>query len=230
MLFLYIKLAGPIPFSVNSVTTNKSDTFQVIGEGKVVVRPDIAKIQVGVESQGSTVKLAQDQLNSAINKVSQSIKALGVDEKDIQTENYNIYPNRDYTSSSQKITGYSASSNLSIKIKDINKINFVLDAATASGANQVGGITFDVEDKTKAENQAREKAVKEAKKKAEEAAKVAGFRLGKIVNYSESFQGEGPPFLDFKSAQVSQAGGSPSQVEPGSNEVRVIVTLSYEVR
>lgn len=228
-LFIYNRFFGPLPFSVTSVATQKSDTFNVSGEGKVSVPPDIALINVGVQAQTPTVKAAQDQLNSNINQVSQAVKQLGIDEKDIQTSNYNIYPTYDYTSGSQRITGYSASSTLSIKVREIDKANSVIDAATANGANQVGGIIFEVDDKTKAENEARELAVSQAKKKAENAAKIAGFQLGRIVNYSESFGDFPGPILLRAQGSIENAPPATS-VEPGSNEITVIVTLSYELR
>lgn len=226
-LFVYTKLAGPIPFSVNSVTTNKTDSFSVTGDGKVTAKPDLATINVGVSAQGTTVKLVQDQMNSAINKVSQAIKNLGVEAKDIQTSNYNVNPSYDFNGGSQRINGYQASTNLVIKVRNLDKVNSVIDEATANGANQVGGINFDVDDKTQAENEARSQAVAQAKRKAEEAAKIAGFSLGKIINYSENF-GSNPRPIAIMAADKAQ--GSATQVEPGSSEIQVSVTLSYEVK
>ncbi|MBI5619816.1 SIMPL domain-containing protein [Candidatus Gottesmanbacteria bacterium] len=229
-LFAYTKLAGPIPFSVTSVTTQKTDTFSVGGEGKATVVPDIAVVNAGVSTQATTVKAAQDQLNKAINAVSDAVKKLDVDAKDIQTTGYNIYPSYDYTGSRQRITGYEASSNLTIKVRDIEKANSVVDAATAAGANQVGGISFDVDDKTKAQNEAREKAVAQAKQKAKDAAKIAGFTLGRIINYSEDFGGTPRPIPLMAKPEGVEGIGIPTQIEPGSSEISVTVTLSFEIR
>ena len=228
VLFIYNRFAGPVHFSVTSVSTQKSDTFNVSGEGKVSVPPDIVLINAGVTAQASTVKEAQNQLNASINRVSKALKQLGIEEKDIQTSNYNINPTYDYTSGLQRITGYSANSNLAIKVREIDKVNSVIDAATENGANQVGGIIFEVDDKTKAENEARELAVAEAKKKAENAAKIAGFKLGRIVNYSEGF-GDFPRPIPLR-AQGSEQEIAVTSIEPGSNEITVTVTLSYEIR
>ncbi len=229
LLFLYTKFFGPVPFSINSVTTTKSDTFNVSGEGKVSVVPDLAVVNVGVRAQGTTVKTAQDQMNAAINKVADAIKRLGIDPKDIQTTNYSINPDYDYSIQPQKIRGYTASSTIQIKIRDTEKVNAVLDASTANGANEVYGISFDVSDKTKAENEAREKAVADAKKKAEAASKIAGFKLGRLVNYSENFNGFPIP-IPLRSTAISEDIEPPKpQVEAGSTEVTVNVTLSYEV-
>jgi len=229
-LFAYTKLAGPIPFSVNSISTTKTDTFSVTGEGKVNAPPDIALVSVGVQAQAPSVKAVQDQLNKNINAVSAAVKSTGVDAKDIQTSGYNINPMYDYNGGAQRITGYQASTNLTIKVRAIDKANAVIDAATAAGANQVGGISFDVNDKTKAQNDARQKAVADAKFKAENAAKIAGFTLGKIINYSEDFGGAPRPIPMMAKAEVGLGAGAPTQVEPGTNEVTVTVTLSYQIQ
>lgn len=228
LLFSFTKIFGPIPFSVNSVTTTKSTTFDVIGEGKVTSVPDVVLVTVGIQANGSTVKAAQDQINATINKVSEAIKKLGVEKKDIQTQNYNINTDYDFSGGTQRIKGYSANTNLSIKVRQIDKANSVIDEATANGANQIGGINFDVSDKTKLENEARQKAVADAKKKAENAARITGFKLGRIINYTENLGGFPRPMTMFQAADI-KAQGSPTQIEPGSSEISVTVTLSYEI-
>ncbi len=227
LLFSFTKIFGPIPFAVNSVITTKSTTFDVVGEGKVTASPDVALVTVGIQANGQTVKQAQDQINTTINKVSDVIKKLEIDSKDIKTTNYNVNPTYDY-SNGQKITGYSASTNLSIKVRQLEKANSVIDNATANGANQIGGISFEIDDPTKLENEARQKAVDEAKKKAADAAKIAGFKLGRIINYSENSGGFSPMPLRAMSADKA-IGGVPTQVEPGSSEIVITVTLSYEI-
>jgi uncharacterized protein YggE len=229
-LFAYTRLAGPIPFSITSVTTQKTDSFTVTGEGKVFIKPDVARTTVGVQVNGATVKQVQQELNNKINQVSAAVKKTGVADKDIQTTNYWISPTYDYTAGSQRITGYSASTQLTIKAREIDKINEVIDAATDAGANTVGGVSFDVDDKTKAENEARTKAVAEAKAKAENAARAAGFQLGSIVNYSEGFGGYPGPIPMMAKAEGMAVDRAPTQVEPGSSEIVVTVSLSYEIR
>lgn len=229
-LFAFTKFVGPLPLSISSVTTQKTDTFTVSGEGKVTMIPDIAVVNVGVTAQGPNVSAVQKQLNTKMNAVTDSIKRLGIDAKDIKTSNYNISPMYDYSSSSQRVTGYQATSNLTIKVRKIDNANSVIDAATTNGANQVGGISFDVDDKTKAENQAREQAVADAKSKATVAAKAAGFHLGRIINYSEGGNSSPRPIpMMDKAMSVSAGAGVPTQVEPGTSELMMTVTLSYQI-
>lgn len=226
LLFGFIKLAGPIPFDVNSVATTKTDNFSVTGEGTSTQKPDTAMVNVGVSANGATVKVAQDQINSNINQVTQAIKNLGIDTSDIQTDNYNINPQYDFTNG-QKITGYSASTNLAIKVTDITKVNSIIDAATAGGANTVSGVQFTVADQQKAEDEARQIAVAQAKQKAQDAAKIAGFKLGRIINYSEDFGDQVPQPLPLAAPSVVK--DATTQVQLGSAQIKVTVTLSYEI-
>lgn len=229
LLFGYTKLAGPIPFSVNSVSTTKSSTFDVTGEGRATIKPDRAQVSAGVQATGTSSAQVQDQLNSTINKVTSAITGVGIDKADIQTANYNINPTYDYNGGNQKITGYSASTNLTVTVKDISKINAVIDAATTAGANNVNNLGFDNKDDSGARDQARKLAVEDAKKKAANIANIAGFRLGNIINYSEGGQGpSGPMPVLLRSDKA--IGGAPTEVQPGTNEVIVTATLSYEVR
>lgn len=241
MLFVYTKLAGPIPFDISSVTTSKSDAFSVTGEGRVKAAPDSATVRLGVVAQAPTSEAAKTALNTNINKVIEAVKALGVEEKNIKTENFNVYPeynngvkplapNSEPASDQNRISGYNANTNISVTVDNAEMANKVLDAGTAAGANQVGGVDFQVKDKDAAMNQAREMAVNDAKKKAEDAAKIAGFKLGKIINYSEGQNGGYPTPMFAKAEDARSSAGSATNVQPGENEIVINVTLSYEIR
>lgn len=229
ILFVYTKIIGPIPFSVNSVVTQKTTTFDVTAEGKVSAKPDTAFVNAGIQATSSTVKGVQDQINEVINKISQVLKQDGIDAKDIQTTNYNINPVYDYLTGTQKITGYSASANLFIKVKNIDKINEVIDIAVKNGANQISGLNFDVDDKSKLEETARQIAVNKARKKADNAARIAGFRLGRIVNYNENFNGQPRP-VPMLAGMAKTFESIDTKVEPGSADITISVTLSYEIQ
>jgi uncharacterized protein len=228
--FLYTKIFGPISFSVNNTTTTKTDVFSVSGEGKAIVKPDIANITVGINNSGSTTKQVQDKINSIIKNITNSLKKLGIDGKDIKTANYNISPTYDWTSGRQKITGFNANTNLSIKVRDIDKINEIIDSATANGANQIRGISFDVDNKTELEEVARKEAVTEAKKKAKDIAKITGFKLGKIINYSES-NNNTPRTIGYGGLGLKnmESTAVDTDIQTGSSEIKISVTLSYQI-
>jgi len=230
---VYSKFGNPLPFSINSTVTNKTDIFTVTGEGTISIQPDIAYVNAGISQSASTVKQAQTKINEVINKITSGLKSLGIDSKDIKTTNYSINPTYDWSSNTQRITGYSASTQLNIKITDIDKVNDVIDSTTANGANQIGNITFDTEDRQVAEEEARQQAIAEASKKAETAAKAAGFRLGKIVGYSEnSFDSNVIRPESYAKMAVSLDGanaGGGTEIQTGSEEVKITVVLNYQI-
>jgi uncharacterized protein len=228
VFFLYVKFVGPVPFSVNSVQTTKTNLFSVSGTGKVTGIPDTAVVSIGVTKTASTVALAQNQTNTAANKIIQDLKNLGIAEKNIKTTDYNVNPNYDYTMG-QNITGYTVTQTLEASIAPIDVANKAIDVATADGANLVNGVTFTFNDKTKKdlEDKAREEAVDMAKEKADSLAKATGIRLGRIVDVQESNGYQPRPIL-MEAQSVGNAKSAPTQLSPGENSISIDITLSYE--
>jgi uncharacterized protein YggE len=230
LLFIFTKWGPAINFS--TINQTKGEPFVVLGEGKVSVTPDIAKVTLGIEGTGASLKTVQNAVNTKSKALTDAVKKLGIGESDIKTTSYNVYPQYDYTTSTRRITGYQVSTNYEITIKDFDKVNDVITAGTGVGANVVGNVSFDLKDETETEkmNEARAEAVKDAKTKAEGLAKAAGITLGKIINVSESFGGnEIRPMYATKDA-ASGGASIPADIEPGETEITVTISLSYEVR
>jgi hypothetical protein len=219
-LFVYSKWGPSLPISV--LTQSKGEPMIVSDTGKVTVVPDIAKVTIGIEEQGQTLKQVQNSVNAKSKTLTDSFKKLGIDEKDIKTTNYSVYPEYNYESTPYRINGYRVSTNYEVKITDFGIVNEVLTMATQSGANVIGSISFEINDKTKEEmtQKAREEAVKLAKAKAEGLAKAAGITLGKIINVTESQGVDYPrPMMELEKANIT----------PGETEISVTVTLSYSL-
>lgn len=232
VFFLYTKFAGPIPFSFNSVQTTKTSLFTADGTGKVTGIPDMAQLSVGVTKTASTVAEAQNQTNSATNKIIEDLKKLSIAEKNIKTINYNVNPNYDYSrGGTQNITGYTVTQTLEVDITPIDVANKAIDAATADGANLVNGINFTFSDKIKKdlENKARIEAVSAAKEKAESLANAAGIRLGKIIDVQESNSYSPRPFLMMAKEVADTTPTAPTQLQPGENSITIDITLTYEI-
>jgi uncharacterized protein YggE len=196
------------------------------------VVPDRALIVLGVRKTAPKVKSAQDQANEVMNKVINDLKKIGVEEKDIKTTNYEIYP--DYVGETKKPTGFAVSTQVQVRVRNFENIPAVLDLAGTYSLEQVGQLSFILSDELKDStmNKAREDAVNEAKRKAEALAKLAGVRLGKIVNVSEGYGGPIQPMLyNAKNVALDMAAagaGESAAVNPGMSQVSVTVTLSYE--
>lgn len=207
-------------------------TITVDGEGKITATPDIGIVSLSVVTQGTNVKTITTEGNTKMNQVIDSVKNLGVDAKDITTSQYNLYPQYDYSNLRlPRITGYEFNQSVTVKIRDLGKINDVLDVGIKSGSNQVGQLSFDIDDPSAVKKQAREKAFTAAKNKAKEMADAAGVKLGRVVTFSEGYNYAPPMYANFKmDAAIPEAaavGGA--AVQPGSQEFNMTVSVTYEI-
>jgi uncharacterized protein len=230
-LFVFTKLFGPIPFSVNSVVTNKNNLFTVTGRGEVAAVPDTALISLGVNKTGPTVEGAKEEVNKIINQITMEIKQLGVEEKNIKTTNFTVTPNIDFRDGSQRTNGYIVNANIEVRVKPVDRANNAIDVATRLGANQIGSVQFVLndEDRKKLEMDARKEAISEAKEKAASIAQAAGIKLGRIIDVQESSEGDLPPvYSRMEAIDLDQKQTEPTELNPGENKVVVNVSLSYE--
>ncbi len=231
-LLLTTKIVGPLPFAVNQTVTQKQSTFDVQGESEIVTIPDVAEISLGIEIRKPTISAAQTDANTVINTVKERVQALGIDSKDIKTENYSVYPEYDYTSANRRVIGYMVNTSLRVSVKDFEVVNQVIDQATQAGVNQVSGISLKLspEKEDEVKKQARQEAIAKAQQNASELAGLAGMKLGRIVNVYESQVDVLSPLMkgpaNFDAVQVE--GRGETEIEAGSTTYQYGVTLSYE--
>jgi|SRR3989344_178082 len=227
-------------------TATNTNTVSFSGEGKVLAKPDIALVNLTILTEATTSKAAQDDNSKKSKAVIDFLKKQGVDEKDIKTVGYNINPKYSYPKplnpissyippdyyDNPKITGYQVNENIEVKIRDLVKVSLILDGVVSAGVNQVGSLQFDIDDKEKLKKEAREKAVADAKKKADELEDQVDVNLGKIVNYTEGFNGWPAPMF-YKAAELDSVGGRGGggpEISAGQNEVVVNVTITYQIK
>ncbi|MFA5023862.1 MAG: SIMPL domain-containing protein [Patescibacteria group bacterium] len=215
---------------------NNQDRFSVVGTGTVYAKADIANLQVGLRTGTKTTPaLATSESTKKMNDIITALKDLGVEEKDIKTTSYSLNPVYNYTNQrGQELIGYEVVQNLTLKIRDLAKIGDIIAKTTEKGANQIGGINFTIDDEFALKNQARELAIQKAKEKAQLIAKQSGMRLGEVKSVYEN-QDTTPMPLAYSNAKMDLgAGASVSLVAPeiqsGQNEIKVDVTLIYEVK
>lgn len=209
---------------------SQRDTIAISAEGKVTALPDIASISVGVMTEKKTVAEAQKENTTKMNAIIAKIKEFGVAAEDIKTTNYSIYPQYDWVNNRQVERGFQVSQNVDVKVRDLAKIGDVLAAVGEKGANQVGGVTFTIDDPEDLRQQARLKGLEAAKLKAQALADAAGVKLGKVVGFSESEGYVPTPMFYAKDAAMGLGGGSATpSIESGSQDVIVNVSVMYEI-
>ncbi len=204
-------------------------TITVSAEGKTVASPDIGETSFSVISQGKNPDELSSQNNTKMSAVIQNLKSQGIDEKDIKTSGYNLSPDYQYDASTRRnyINGYTLNQTVLVKIRDLSKAAKVVGGVTPLGVNQIGGISFTVDDLEKFLADARADAFKKARTKANEMASENGARLGQVLNISES-QNVPIPFMNERAAMgpMSVTASAPT-IEPGTQEVKVQVSVTY---
>jgi uncharacterized protein len=219
---------------VQAAETTPLRTVSVTGNGQVFLVPDVAYVYIGVHSQSEKVTEALSQNNEQRQAVSDALKKIGVEAKDIQTTSFNIYPQQQYEPNSGKVTGttYMIDNTVYVTVRDLAKLGDLLDAVVRSGANSINGINFDVVDKESAMSEARGKAIANARKQAEELAKASGVTLGDVQAITTSSNGS--TFMPKENYGMGGGGGmaasAPVPVSAGQLVLTVDVSLTYVIK
>lgn len=214
----------------NTATTSNTVSFS--GEGKVTAKPDVGVIDLSIVTQSATSKTAQDDNSRKSKTVTDFLKKQGIDDADIKTVNYNIYPQYDYSSGKSTVTGYQVTQTIEVKVRDLTKVGDILNGVVAAGANQIGQVQFTVDDPQKLQDEARMKAIEDAKSKASRLEHQLGIDLGRLVNFSEGTNGYPVPMYapDMMGRGGGMGGGVVPSIPTGENEIVVTVTLTYQIK
>jgi uncharacterized protein len=232
-----------------SNTATNTNTVSFNGEGRVFAKPDIAVISFSILTEAVTSKTAQDDNSKKSEQIVKFLKDQKMEDKDIKTTGYNVYPqysyprpvplgsnsinSPEYYPSNPKITGYQVNQSFQVKVRDLEKISTVLDGLVSAGANQVNNLGLQIDDIEEVRNDARELAINDAKEKANVLKKQIGIRLGKIVNFNE---GGNYPYNDqfYLEARPQSGGGGIGGGGPdipvGENEIIVNITITYQIK
>ena len=228
IVVIAIFMIGELCYQFQSLPKNAYNEINVSGEGKAYIKPDVALINLGSHTQANKSQDAVNENNKIMDVAIKSIKDLGVEDKDIQTTMYNLSPMYDYTEKGRIFRGYSLDQQVSIKIRNFDKINDILDKATASGVNTVGDLRFTVDNIEKVKAEARAKAIIQAKEKASALVNQAGLRIEKLVNISEGYAPTPMPMYAMAGGMMKESVAP--QIQTGQMEIDTTVTLTYRVR
>lgn len=198
----------------------------VSGTGEASAAPDMATIDLGIETFAPTVAEARDRAARAASSLIASVKANGVADRDIQTRQVGVNPVYDYSRPGQPvITGYTVSNILTVRVRDLDRLSRVIDDAIAAAGDtvRVNGLQFGVSDREALLETARKNAVADARKRAETYAAAAGVRLGGVIAISETAVSSPMPLAVPRAAATGE--GTP--IEPGESTMTVSVTVRF---
>lgn len=198
----------------------------VRGVGRVRRRPDQATLSVSVERTAPTAAEAQAGTSQQMRDVMTALSGRGIDASDLSTEAISLEPTYDYRESGARLTGYRASQALGLRLRRLDELGPTVDAAIASGATGITGVTLGIADARSAEEEARGLAMADARQRAEGLATAAGVTLGSLVTLSEGSTDEGPRPMMRSQAEAMSAD---TPVAEGSTEVVVAVQASFAI-
>jgi uncharacterized protein YggE len=203
-------------------------TITVTGSGLAYGAPDVATVQIGVQSRGTDagqVVTDSTQTQALID----ALKGLGIDEKDLQTTNFSVNVQQDYdpqTGQPLETIHYVVDNTLNVTIRDTNKLGDVLSGAVEAGANSIYGVSFTVADPDALENQARDLAVADARARAEQLAAAAGVTLDVPLTISEYANTVQPVYAARDMAVAAEA----VPVQTGQIQVNMQVSITYTIK
>jgi uncharacterized protein YggE len=192
--------------------------------------PDIAQVGTGVTTRARSAKEAVRLNAVAMQKVVDRLKTLGIAAKDIQTSNFNLNAQFNYPGggAAPVFTGYEASNQVSVKLRDVTRVGDVLDALVAAGANNISGPSFMLDDDTAPQKEARARAFQRGQAMAQDYARMAGYTGVRLLEVSENVQSRGPlpPMPVAFRAEAAQA---KTPIEAGEVGTTVTLTVKYEM-
>lgn len=225
MTALALSGALALPVAGPALAEEAAPMISVTGTGTVEAAPDIATLSIGVTTQGATAAEALAANSAATEAVIARLTAAGIEPRDLQTSNLSLNPNwTGYDVSNPTISGYVAANLLTVRVRQLDTLGAVLDAAVTDGANTLNGLTFGLADPEPVLNEARKEAVADARAKAALLAEAAGVTLGKLVSISEG-AAPGDPVPMFR----AEASAAPVPLAGGELGLSASVTLHYQI-
>jgi uncharacterized protein len=201
----------------------------VTGDGSVSVAPDYARIRSGVTSRAKTAKEATDANSKSMAAIMAALTGAGIEPKDIQTSRFSVLPvyAAPAPNTEQRLTGFSVSNQVSVTIRQIDKVGDILDRLITAGATDAGSVEFLHSDTTKTLDRAREAAMADARRKAEVYARAGGLSLGGVAWVTEDASAAPMPRVAMMRAPAAPAG--PPPISAGEDTLQVHITVGFDV-
>lgn len=221
-----------------------TNTISVEGTGEAVAVPDVASVSFSVFFEEDTVAAAQDKATALVSTALEYLENQDIDEKDIKTNSYNVYPQYDYVQTTclpgvpcrggeQVLRGYRVNQTVSVKIRDLDQVGTILGGLGEMNVQNINGPNFEIDDVAAVRAEAREAAIKEAQAKAKSLAKDLGVSLVRVVGFWEDNNryydyGYGGDGIGTSFAKAENAPAP--EIPVGESEITSHVNITYEIR
>jgi uncharacterized protein YggE len=224
---LGVALVMPRASAAQNPTTDSRKRITVVGHGEIKITPDVARVTIGVQSEGKDAATALADNTTKMQALIDAIKKAGIAENDIQTVGFSIYPTYNYDSPTPQITGYQVSNAVNVKVAIAGAGN-LLDQVVAVGANNVSNIAFEVSNPEQAMAEARKAAMADAKARADQFAGAGNAKVGAVLVISELVN-QAPVFPVMERAADMGAAGNAVPIQPGQQIQSIDVQVTFEL-
>lgn len=209
---------------------NKAVTVTTQGSAETKVMPDLAVIYLSIQSVNELAEEAKNKIAVISDDTMTALIKLGLERKDIETEQYSIYPNYDWTSGKQEIIGYTATQSIKVSTKDFNNVGKIVDAVVDEGA-LVSYINFELSLEKQNEEKAAqlEEATKDARKKADAIASGLGKKVVGVVSVSTSNYNYYPYPL-YRAESGASLEKATTDITPSKVDINADVSVTFKIR
>lgn len=230
MGLVFAQFSAPISAEKEATKTDKEGSVVVTGTASVKVKPDVAYINVGVETKNKDAKVAQDENAKVMNVVIAKLKEKGIKDNEIQTSGYNIYERYNYSSVGTRMSeGYVVEARITVTVNDVSKAGEVFDTAVKNGANRADGIRFDIKDRSKVYNEALKLAMKDASAKADSIMSTFGAKAGKPALVEEFYSEGRPDYRGYgRDMNMEMKSDDATPIQAGELSVNCRLNVTYE--
>ena len=204
--------------------------LDVSATGEVSRVPNLAIISAGVQTLQPTATAAIEENASRMERVRAALKRAGIADKDVQTSSISLNPEYRYAENQPPVlTGYRASNTVNVKFRDLKRSGAILDALVREGANQLNGPSLTIDQPEAAYDEARIKAIAVGQQRAELYARALGKRIVRILSISESGASQPSP-VPMAFARDATMSSAKTQIDPGTQDIQITVSISYELQ
>lgn len=232
VVLLLTAIFVPTSYAEGVATTMSQSvkTLEITGTGRISYTYDTAEINLGVSEMAATPTEAFKAMTEKINKVVAAMKTKGITEADLKTGYLNLSQEYDWKDNVQTLRGYRATNTLTVKVKDLNQVPTVMEAAVNAGANQVNGVNFSLANPGALQDQATVAAIDNARAQAERAAKKLGLSVAGVQKV-QVYGGSLPtPIPYMTSAKMAMDAGAAPSVYGGNGEYTASVSIVFELK
>lgn len=229
----FLLVAAAVLLSGCASAPDNPQAITVGGHGQIAVAPDVVTVTLGVQTHDRSVTAAVADNNAVAARVMQAARDASVSDADMQTAYFSVYPQREYDSFGQP-TGevtYFVDNNLTVKLRQVDRLPELLQGAVDAGASNIYGVSFLISDSSDEAATAQVEAMADARSRAEQIASELGVTLGEPISIAiGTFVPPPVPMFYGEAAFGLGGGGGGPPVSSGTNLVVVDVTVSYAFR